>query len=214
MEFEVTTRSAGELCEKLRQVTLRGGKVQPYLNSFISIETIDPLHLSLAQRYVLIAELKKIENLRWDIQKEYGWDILRLNGYLKVGYYADGAETAPRRDGSIPISQTIDVLPPVCEEWVDFRGKPHIIVSDGAHRVFLAYQMGLPLNIVYVRGVNKSYPYYSYPIPTGFSEVEILDKLEDGYIKKFHVMKESKVAYRDYNSQFENIGDSRKVEVK
>jgi hypothetical protein len=213
MEFDVSTRSAGELCEKLSQITLRGGKTQPYLNSFISIETFDPAILAPTQRYCLISELKKIEQLRWEIMREYGWDILQLNGYLKVTYpereeQLKGIHGTPDTPVKIE-SKIIDILPPVIEEFIDYRGNIKLIINDGQHRCRLAYQMGLPINVAYVRGSNKSYPYYAYPLPNGWADVELREDIPEGYVKKFHVAKDHKSLYRDFNSQFENIGDSR-----
>jgi hypothetical protein len=72
--------------------------------------------------------------------------------------------------------------------------------------------MGLPINVVYVRGVSHHNPYYSYPNPNGWSDVELIEVLKEGYIKKFHVAQDHKKLYRDFNSVFENVGDSRPVQ--
>jgi hypothetical protein len=214
MEFEVTTRSEGELCEKLRLIKLKGGTIQPYLNAHISIETLDPAILAPTQRYCLISELKKIEQLRWEIMSEYGWDILQLNGYLKVNYI-DTQSTPIESDGKQYTSQvkyydrTIDILPPIIEEYIDYRGHVKLIIADGQHRCRLAYQMGLPINVAYVRGSNKSYLYYAYPLPNGWGDVELREEIEEGYVKKFHTVKDHKKRFRDYNTEFCNIGESR-----
>jgi hypothetical protein len=209
--MEVTTRSEGELCEKLKLIGLKGSGVQPYLNTLISIETINPARLSPCQRYVLLPELRKIEQLRWEIEKEYGWDILRLNGYLKVSYppartshgvYIDFGDTV------------IDILPPVVEEYFTPFGELQMKINDGMHRVYLAYQMGIPINVAYVRGVTDFHPYYAHSLPRGFDDVEIREDLPEGYCKKFHVAKEHKRLFRDFNTQFSNIGESRPYSSK
>jgi hypothetical protein len=206
MDFsDISAKSAGELCEKLRQIKLRGGNTQPYLNSFISIETFDPAVLAPTQRYCLIKELKKIEQIRWDIMNEFGWDILQLSGYLQVVYL--GARTS--HGVPIDMDKVIDILPPIVEEYIDYRGNIKLIINDGQHRCRLAYQMGLPINVAYVRGSNKSYPYYAYPLPRGWDDVELRETIPEGYVKKFHVAKDHKALYRNFNSEFENIGDSR-----
>lgn len=215
MKFDINCGSAGELCEKLRQIKLKDGKTQPYLNSYISIEMLDPAILAPTQRYCLISELKKIEQLRWDILNEFNWDILQLNGYLEVIYKLEkkgefiswGA--ASRKVGEDWETKQIDILPPIIEEHVNSRGGIDLIICDGQHRCRLAYQMGMPLNVIYVRGANKSYPYYAYPLPNGWDDVELRDDIPEGYVKKFHVAKEHKRLYRDFNTQFSNIGDSR-----
>lgn len=212
MECNITTGSAGELCEKLRRIKLKDGKTQPYLDSYISIEMLDPAILAPTQRYCLIKEIKKIEQLRWSILNDYGWDILQLNGYLRVEYTPplEGAENGTKvQVSNYDSTKTIDIIPPVIEEYIDPRGGVQLIINDGQHRCRLAYQMGMPINVVYIRGANKSYPYYAYPLPNGWNDVELRDDIPLGYVKKFHVIREHKRLYRDFNTQFNNIGDSR-----
>jgi hypothetical protein len=209
MNFDVNYFSEGELCERLAHIKLKGGNTQPYLNSYLSIETLDPSILAPTQRYVLSKELKKLEQIRWDIEREYGYDILRLAGYLQVTYppCSVGLSDGTTRVYANP--EVIDILPPIVEEYINPRGMIDLIICDGQHRCFLAYMMGLPLNVVYVRGINKGYPYYAFPLPNGWKDVEIRDDIPSGYIKKFHVAKEHKRLYRWFNDEFSNIGDSR-----
>lgn len=195
--MEVSLRSEGELISKIEQVKQRNSNIQPYLNTRIDIVTLNPEILSPCQSYILTDELKKVEKLRWDIFKETGHiDILRLKGYIKCQYE----------------DKNIDILPPVCEEYFDSKFGLKIIINDGMHRCYLAYRMGLPINLVYVRGVSSHNPYYSYPNPRGWADVELIDTLKEGYIKKFHVAQDYKKLYRDFNSVFENVGDSRPVQ--
>jgi hypothetical protein len=195
--LEINIRSEGELVSRIKQVRQRNSNIQPYLNTRVDVVTLDPAILSPCQNYILTDELKKVERLRWDILEETGHvDILRLKGYVKCQYE----------------DKNIDILPPVCEEYFDYKYGLKIIINDGMHRCYLAYRMGLPLNVVYVRGVSYRNPYYSYPNPVGWADVEVIDVLREGFIKKFHVAKEYKKLYRDFNSAFENVGDSRPVQ--
>jgi hypothetical protein len=203
--MEIETRSRGELLSKLEHVTLRGSSVQPYLGARIDIVTLDPAILAPTQRYVLTSELKKIEQVRWGLLKDQHIDILQLDGYLKCSYTnmdSINYETPPKE-------HVIDVLPPVIEERFNPRGGIDLLICDGQHRCYLAYTMGTLLSVAYIRGVSKLYQYYAYALPNGWSDVEIITNLHEGYIKKFHVAQEHKKLYRDFNSQFENIGDSR-----
>jgi hypothetical protein len=214
--MELETRSRGELVSKLEQVTLRGSSTQPYLGARIDIVTLDPAILSPTQRYVLTDELKKIEQVRWGLLKDHNQDILRLDGYVKCTYPEQQAGTKMISNGvsvgtineMIP-KKVIDVLPPIIEEYFSPRGEIHLLVCDGQHRCYLAYTMGTLINVAYVRGIHWGYPYYAYPLPNGWDDVEVRDDIPEGYIKKFHVAKEHKRLYRNFNSQFENIGDSR-----
>jgi hypothetical protein len=216
LDFDVNAKSSGELCEKIKHVTLRGSDVLPYLNSYVSIETLDPAILAPTQKYCLISELKKIEQLRWDIISEYGWDILQLNGYLSVSYPEVTKNTVSADDKSYVSvlsdytnTKMIDILPPIIEEHISPRGGVDLLICDGQHRARLAYQMGLPINVVYIRGVNKGYRYYAYPLPNGWHDVELRDNIPSDYVKKFHVVKDHRFLFRDFNSVFSNIGDSR-----
>jgi len=211
--MEIETRSRGELIAKLQQVTLRGSSVQPYLNARIDVVTIDPSILAPTQRYVLTDELKKIEQVRWDLLKNHNQDILQLNGYIKCSYPEEIDPTKFSDLGKSYVEpqpkKTIDVLPPVIEEHFNHKGGIDLLICDGQHRSYLAYTMGTLINVAYVRGVNVNHPYYAYALPSGWKDVEIRDDIPQNYIKKFHVDKEHKKLYRNFNSQFENIGDSR-----
>jgi len=197
--LEINIHSSGELISKMQLVKQRNSSTQPYLNSRIDIVTLDPEVLKPCQNYILIPELKKVESLRWNILEETGHiDILRLQGYLTCDYE----------------DTTIDILPPVCEEYFDDRFRQHILINDGMHRCYLAYRMGMPLNVVYVRGINRHHPYYSFINPRGWDDVELINELTPNYIKKFHVSKNYKSLYRNFNSAFQNVGDSRPVQNK
>jgi len=205
-EGQVDVRSSGELIEKLYNVSLRGNKnIKPYKNALITIEELHPNILAPTQRYVLKSEIKKIEQLRWAILEEYGQDILRLNGFLKVFYEDDSI----KHDGPERYGKTIDILPPVIEEYVDFCGYIHYIINDGQHRVYLAHKMQMPVRVALVRGVNKNYPYYAWRLPNGWADVEMREDIPEGYVKKFHVTKDHKFLFRNFNSAFSNVGDSR-----
>jgi len=210
--MEVETRSRGELIAKLQQVTLRGSSTQPYLNARIDVVTIDPSILAPTQRYVLTDELKKIEQVRWDLLKDHNQDILQLNGYIKCYYLNPDAEQPIVESMDLKrerAEQVIDVLPPVIEEHFNHKGGIDLLICDGQHRAYLAYTMGTLISVAYVRGVNTLYPYYAYALPNGWDDVEVRDDIPQNYIKKFHVAKDHKKLYRNFNSQFENIGDSR-----
>jgi hypothetical protein len=208
---EVGVRSEGELISKLEQVTLKGfPQKHIYSNCHISIERVHPNYLSPPQRYVHRDELKKVQDVRWKILEEFGHDILQLRGYIKCVY--EGESFINNYEGG-KLEQyddfVIDILPPVVEEYFGWDGKPHLLINDGMHRAFIAYQMQMPFNIVYIRGVSEHYPYYANPLPAGWRDVEILDIIPEGYIKKFHVVKDHKALFRDFNVAFENIGESR-----
>lgn len=186
--------SPHSLFEKLREVKLRGSEKQPYKDAFISIEYVDPNCLAPCQRYVLSDELRKIEEVRWHLLEAYGIDIFKLHGFI------EGFNDPP-----------CDILPVIVEEvWHNHR--PYLVVADGQHRSFLARQYGMDLAAVYIRGASE--PYYAYPLSGGWNDVEIIDQLSPGYIKKFHVRKEYRKLFRDFTTVFNNLSVSRPITEK
>ena len=69
--------------------------------------------------------------------------------------------------------------------------------------------MQMPIRAALVRGINKNYPYYAFPLPEKWNNVEMIDVIPKDYVKKFHVAKDHKFLYRNFNSVFSNVGDSR-----
>jgi hypothetical protein len=215
VELTVEVRSRGELLSRLQQITLRGSSTQPYLNARIDLVTLDPAFLAPTQRYVLDSELKKVEQVRWDVLEAENQDIFLLDGYLRCTYidktplYELGRSQPYDYVENYP-PKTIDVLPPVIEEYFDPRGRLHMLICDGQHRCYLARTMGTLITVAYVRGIHWGFPYYAYPLPNGWNDVYIMTgEIPEDYIKKFHVAKNHKALYRNFNSRFENIGDSR-----
>ena len=69
--MKLKVRSRGELISKLKQIKLKNNGKQPYLNARIDLVTLDPTILAPTQRYVLTQELKKIEQVRWNILENH-----------------------------------------------------------------------------------------------------------------------------------------------
>ena len=83
------------------------------------------------------------------------------------------------------------------------------ILNDGMHRVYLARMERSPIQVVYVRKVPRECPYYAFPLVNGWNDVEIVQDLPEGYIKKWHRIKDYKSLYRDFNTGFQNVGGPR-----
>lgn len=196
MDIErVEQHSVEELIENMRKVgMLTQPNVRVYENCEIELATFHTDEIAPAQRYVLTQEVLKVRDLRWAL-REHGHDLFKLDGYLTIwlrGY-----------------DDPIDVLPPVIEESEEADGSVVKILNDGQHRVYLARMERSPIQIVYVRGVPKQHPYYAFPLVRGWDEVEIVHDLPDGYIKKWHRIKNYKSLYRDFNTGFQNVGGPR-----
>lgn len=184
-----------ELIKRLRQVTmLKNPDVYPYRYLFISLENISTDYLSPPQNYILNSELLKVRELRWEL-RAHQTDLFNLNGFVKV--WLEGYE------------EPIDLLPPVVEESIESNGSVVNIVNDGMHRIYMARLEWVIPQVIFVRGLPKNIPYYAYPVPGGWDKVVMVDTLVEGYIKKWHRIKEYKTLYRNFNSAFDNVGAPR-----
>ena len=183
------------LLEKLRNVTmLKAPEVKVYDKAFISIETIAVSRLSPPQNYILRSELKKVRELKWALE-DHGIDIYRLDGFVRL--MLEGQE------------ETIDLLPPIVEESIERDGSVHLIVNDGMHRVYMAMREWVIPQVVLVRGIPKHLPYYAFPVPGGWTNIEERDDLPPGYLKKWHRIHDYHALYRNFNSAFKNVGGPR-----
>ncbi|MBC7357988.1 MAG: hypothetical protein H5U10_05535 [Desulfacinum sp.] len=186
---------AEDLLERLRRVTLlKRPEVLVYKDAAISLEEMSTEDMYPAQRYVLVQELQKVRHLKWELER-FGYDLFRLNGYLKV--WVEGAEGP------------IDVLPPIVEESVERNGRVIPIINDGMHRLFLAHLEWTTPQVVFVRGLPKDLPYYAFPNPRQWDGIELVEELPEGYIKKWHRIRDYHSLYRNFNSAFDNVGAPR-----
>jgi len=188
-----------ELMKRLRKVTmLEDKKTRPYRDAFISLENISTDDLYPAQRYVLIDELEKVRMLKWRLE-EHGYDLFNLNGFVRIKIRG--------------VADPIDVLPPVVEEYIEHNGRIVHIINDGMHRVYAAYLEWVVPQVIYVRGLPKELPYYSYPIPErDWRAIEMIkDKhsIPEHFVKKWHRTEHNKQLYRNFNSAFTNVGGPR-----
>lgn len=192
---KIVHHSENELIERLRGVQLlKKPDVLIYRDCLISLERISTDWLYPTQRYVLIQELEKVRNLQWAL-KEQGYDIFYLNGFLEIWI----------EDRDHPIT----LLPPVVEESIESNGSVVIIINDGMHRLYLARHQWVIPQVVYVRGIPKEYPYYAYPNPKQWDNIEVIDELPPGYIKKWHRISDYHSLYRNFNSAFYSVGAPR-----
>lgn len=194
--LEVEQFSEQDLIKRLRKLTmLEDESVFPYKNAFISLENISLDDLFPAQRYVLKQELLKVRGLKWQLE-DHGIDLFNLNGFVRM-----------KLEGT---PEPVDLLPPVVEEIIERNGRIANIINDGMHRVYTAYLEWVIPQVVFVRGLPKNIPYYSFPIPEkDWTKIELRDDIPIGFIKKWHRIEQNKKLYRNFNSVFENVGGPR-----
>lgn len=198
-----------ETREGIQRVTLRKMEepnapfpcpVFPYRTSEIICSSVDPSLLTSPQRYVLQSQLETIQALRWELLEKWDTDLLQLHSACQLTF-EDGYEQ--------------DVLPPVVERdrHSDLPNSLRWVVCDGAHRVYLSRMTCQKVQAILIEGV--AVPYYAYPIPTPWENLEVINdsdhpgRVPDGYLKKFHRFSNHRAYYRDFNSAFKNVGDSR-----
>jgi len=191
----VERHGVDELMANMRKVGMLTRPAElPYKDCPISLETMHTNEIAPAQRYVLTQEIMKVRDLRWSLW-DHGVDLFKLDGYATI--WLDGYD------------DPIDVLPPVVEQSEEADASVVKILNDGMHRVYLARMERSPIQVVYVREVPKQYPYYAFPLVNGWGDVDIVSELPEGYIKKWHRIKDYKSLYRDFNSGFQNVGGPR-----
>jgi hypothetical protein len=184
-----------ELIERLRRVTmLKDPERTIYERAFISLERISATHLSPPQNYILREELKKVRQLKWSLA-EHGVDLFALGGFVRLT--VEGFD------------EPVDLLPPVVEESLEKDGSVHLIINDGMHRVYMALREWVIPEVIFVRGIPKSLPYYAFPLPGSWGKVEERDDLPPGYLKKWHRTENYHALYRNFNSAFLNVGGPR-----
>ena len=184
-----------ELVTRLRKITmLLDPSNYIYENVFISLEKINTDYLTPPQNYVLNYELVQKRELKYAL-KEQGCDMFNLNGFVE--FCVEGED----------IKRTL--LPPVVEESIENDGSIMHIINDGMHRIYLARIERLNPEVIFIRGVPKESPYYAYPIAGGWDGVERVDRLSEGYIKKWHRIKNNKMLYRNFDSVFSDCSKPR-----
>jgi len=184
-----------ELLATLRRTPMPGrGDARPYAQADLRIAAaVGPDTLAPAQRYVLRPGLRRTEALRATLA-DHGIDLFAL----------DGGAWVTTQDDRRP------VLPPIVEESVEPDGRTVLLIADGIHRVFAARAAGLPIAVVVVRGVPASLPYYAFANRHGWDDVEPLDALRDGFVKKaYREPDDPQALYRDYNAVFPGVQELR-----
>jgi len=188
-------KSTDELINKLRRVTmLKDQSVKPYLNAHISVIDIDPECLSPCQFYILKDELDSKIELQ-EAFKDINQDIFNISGYIE---FQISTENSYRT-----------LLPPVIEESIENDCRIYHLINDGMHRIFLSKLQKRRSKIILIRGANVKY--YAYPLPNGWHDVKIVNKIDKGLIKKIHRIRDNKRLYRNFDSVFMNCSRPRGI---
>ena len=198
--IRVIKHTERELIKQLKKVALLNTPdILIYQNAFISLEKISTDFLSPPQNYLLINELEKVRNLKWELL-QHDINIHELNGYVTI-YFED-------------LDHPVNLLPPVVEESIENNGFVFNLINDGMHRLYMARLDMIVPQVVYIRGVPKKYPYYAYPLLNGWHGVNMVETVPVELLKKWHRVENYTDLYRNFNSAFHNVGGQRPVVMK
>jgi hypothetical protein len=179
----------------LRNVTMSKDPLRkPYANCEIALATaVEPTSLAIAQYYVRRKELTAIEGVYRSFL-DVGLDVFALHGFVR---FTTDEEPEVERD----------LMPPIVE-WSEPDGV--WLICDGAHRTCTARKLGLPLNVVKIKGVPADLPYYAVPNERGWDQVDEVDAAPEGGAKKAYRIEEYRTLFRDFNTAFSNVTFARK----
>lgn len=174
----------------LDYVRLRGYDAYPYQETKMRKYHMRPTNFWPTQTYILRENLTHLHTLYQMLLSCHNVDILSLDGFVRL-HYADHIR---------------DILPPVIELWDN-----KWLICDGMHRLELARRMDKQISVLCIEGIDEKWPYYAYPLPNKWEGVEVVEHVPPSNQKKFHRMENYKDFYRDFNTAFMNVGDSRPV---
>lgn len=192
--------STQETLDRLYRTKLKGfGNPLIYASSYLQLKESVPTDLLIpAQRYVLNENIETILELRKQFDRQ-GINIFRLDGAIFFYIERNGVVEGP-----------IPLLPPIVEEARDAQGQTFWLINDGMHRVSAARRCNSPINIILAENVPTEYPYYAKPLTNGWSGVEELEFIPEGFVKKEYTDPVNyKSLFRDFNEVFSGIQTSR-----
>ena len=191
-----------DLFAALRRVTLfERPRSLPYERADLTLlEGFASDGLVPAQLYVKRSELTKITRLAAAL-RDHDVDLFGLRGYVRF-WSPDGPP------------EGIDLLPPVVECSREPAGPAIKLINDGMHRVYAARVAGRGITVVYAAGVPDDTPYYAYPNPRGWQDVQEIDEISESFSKKNYRLEPHRSLYRDFNTAFRNATGFRPRSVE
>jgi len=127
------------LINTVRDTKTLEGDNSIYSNAEVTIKTFDPNDLYPTAKYVLTSNLNFVSAMRTEVLESSGIDIFNLDRICETGPYV--------------------IAPPIVEIS---DGVPAIV--DGLHRCTLAKQLGKNISVIFVNGVDPTYPIISTPV--------------------------------------------------
>lgn len=180
-----------DLIEKVLKVRLVGHD-QPVAYSSAKIVCVPVKEMVPCQRYLHAPTLATVSEVVKSLQNKFWMSPSRMYGWVEL--VTDSGEKIP-------------FLPPVIE-W-SLPDNKHII-CDGMHRVSVLHMLSEWINVVVATPAD--YPYYAYPLPGGWSDVEIVSTVPE-HKKRYREPEDHKALFRDFNAVFPGVQKKRVVGV-
>jgi hypothetical protein len=165
----VDTQDWPTLEQQLRRTTLLGDPTQlPYQHAQISLRMVETEEIKPLARYILKNNLETQRFLHWAFAEEQGIDTLSLEPeQARIEFQLDGE------------ADEWALIPPIIEvSTIDHQA----VLVDGEHRFFLARELGVPIQVIWIEQVPAEYPVVALPL--SWSEVEVFDEVPPTFNKR------------------------------
>lgn len=165
----VETQTFEQLSAMLRQTTLMGdAKQHPYRDANIELRTIETTYVKPLSRYVLRNHLETQRFLNWGFEEEHDIETLSLDDHsARVVFQLEGEQ------------EEWALIPPIIE--VSPLDNIPVLI-DGEHRFFLARELDVPIQVVWIENVPEKYPVVALPLE--WNEVEQFDEVPPTFNKR------------------------------
>ncbi|HEC64131.1 MAG TPA: hypothetical protein ENI23_02425 [bacterium] len=202
MKIKIISRSTTkELIDQVRKVPLLEDKdVFVYKDSNISIKDFYADELNIPKLTFIKSNLGRIKRLRENFLDQHKLDILQLDSILT---YRDEKRKVWTMIPPIVelVTKNVNYIPRNKKELDpdrEFKDIRMTVLGDGAHRGYVARELGLRLKVIFVSGADPNYPYYAYP--NDWSEAEIVSSAESKSKRKFFVWEDKYKLYRNFGA--------------
>ena len=212
-----------ELEQLLRQVPLKGrdssgNQIFPYATARISSKSFYADEVNPSTFYLLKSGLERQRELRSSLMDQYGIDTLCLDGALH--FRVEGEDILEHEREKMLIPPIIEFTPrfivyqPQSGEidYSEIVVKAYIpLINDGAHRAFLAKELGIPFNVAFISQSSEEYSFYAHA--NSWGNVRVVDEVPAGKEdKKLYRLPDCYAVYRDFGIL--GCGDPRKAGAK
>lgn len=192
-----------ELEVRLRQVPLKqrdeqGNPIFVYRGANIGIRHIKPDEVNPTTFYLLRAGLEFQRQLRAELLSKEGIDTFDLAYGIRLSA-DDGKE-------HLLIPPVVEVTPrtvqfiPTKKEELAFPDHVEIgipVINDGAHRMFLAREVGENIRVIHISGADPNFPFYAHP--NDWERIRVVDQVPaNKREKKFYSREDCYALYRDF----------------